>query len=194
MSSAVSTKILERVLASVGAPISPAEFLAVLGEVVDSTDTLTGPERDFLLEHGGVRPDAFDSASLAEARQRIAFAAETADQAATRDGYTTSEVAHLLGAATANVRRHLGKGDLYASGLRRDREHVFPRWQFHDGKPLPHLREVVAALPADMHPLDVATFMAAPREELGGRTVTQWLAGGGAAEAAIRLADDLARL
>jgi len=120
MGSVVSPKVLGQVLASAGSSLSPAEFLSILSDAVDSTDTLTQPERAFLRNHGGVEPDVFDSQRLAEARQRIAGEAAKADSDANRGGYTTTEVAELLGVATANVRRsapgascmHLGCGTI----------------------------------------------------------------------------------
>lgn len=84
--------MLGQVLAARGAAMGPEEFLAILAEAVDSTDTLTDSERDFLIHHGGVAPDAFDASRLAEARQRIALAAAKADAEAAH-GYTTREVA-----------------------------------------------------------------------------------------------------
>lgn len=184
--------MLGQVLAARGAAIGPEEFLAILAEAVDSTDTLTDSERDFLIHHGGVAPDAFDASRLAEARQRIALAAAKADAEAAH-GYTTREVAQVLGTAAANVRRGVARGELFVGGRRRNREHVFPAWQFNDGRALPHLREVVAALPDDMHPLDVQTFMTTPREALRDRTPVNWLAGGGSPEPVLKAAEDLNR-
>ncbi len=193
MTGAVSPHVLGRVLASAGSSLSPAEFMSILGDAVDSTDTMTESERTFLHGSGGVAPDALDPRRLAAARRRIAIEAEKADRDATRDGYTTGEVARLLDTAAANIRRSAIRGDLYSSGLRRGRERVFPAWQFPGGRPIPHLRDVLAALPGDLHPLDVATFMTTPRAALQGRAVADWLADGGGADPAIRLADDLAR-
>lgn len=194
MGSVVSPKVLGQVLASAGSSLSPAEFLSILSDAVDSTDTLTQPERAFLRNHGGVEPDVFDSQRLAEARQRIAGEAAKADSDANRGGYTTTEVAELLGVATANVRRSAARGELYASVLRHNREHVFADWQFSGGRPIPHLRDVLPALPTDMHPLDVAAFMTTPHDGLGGRTVAEWLTGGGSVDPVVQLADALARV
>ncbi len=190
---AVSTEVLGRVLTQRGVEISPDEFLSILAEAVDSTDTLTGAERDFLIQHGSVSPDAFDPTRLTQARQRIAQDAAKADAEAAQ-GHTTSEVAQMLGTAAANVRRGIARGDLFAAGTGRNREHVLPAWQFHHGRALPHLRDIITALPEDMHPLDVQTFMTTPRESLGERTPAEWLASGGAPEPVTRLADDLNRV
>src|SRR6202022_4447100 len=95
MSGAVSSKVLGQVLASAGSSLSPAEFLSILRDAVDSTDTLTESEQAFLRDHGGVSAEVFDPQRLTQARERIAVEAARADSDATRGGYTTSEVAQL---------------------------------------------------------------------------------------------------
>ncbi len=80
MSSVVSPKVLGQVRASAGSSSSPAEFLSILSDAVDSTDTLTDPERAFLGTHGGVASDVFEPQLLALARQRIAVEAAKADR------------------------------------------------------------------------------------------------------------------
>jgi hypothetical protein len=56
---------------------------------------------------------------------------------------TTADVADLLGVSQAAVRRQRQAGRLVA--VRRGREWFYPRWQFHDGAPLPRLPELVGA-------------------------------------------------
>lgn len=63
---------LDRVLADHHAPIDAAEFLQVLAEATDSTDTLTAAERAFLVEQGGVPSDSVDITSQAKALQQMA--------------------------------------------------------------------------------------------------------------------------
>lgn len=166
--------------------------MSILADVFDSTETLTEAERAFLIEEGGVSVDAFSHAFQAAARQRIVLQAAKADADAGR-GLTTREVAQLLGAATANVRRSAIRGDLFTSGHGRNREHVFPTWQFRDDRPLPGLREVMNALPPEVHPLDVETFMTTRREPLGDRNSVDWLSTGGDPAPVVRLAEDLGR-
>lgn len=102
-------------------------------------------------------------------------------------------MADLLGTATANVRRSVGQGDLYVAGQGRNREHLFPAWQFQAGRPLSHLREVITVLPGDLHPLDVEQFMTTGHEALGGRSPVDWFAGGGDPRPVVRLVDELGR-
>lgn len=185
-------RVLGQTLAERGVDLAPEEFLSILADVVDSTDALTESERSFLVERGGVSPDSVGQASQAEARQRIAWSTVRADAQAAR-GLTTGEVAHKLGRAPANVRRSAARGELFAAGRTRAHEHVFPAWQFPDDRPLPGLRSVTAALPPDLHPLDVETFMTTRREPLGDRSPVEWLGHDGDAAPVVRLAEDLGR-
>lgn len=182
---------LDHVLAAHRTAMTSEEFMAILTDATSSTDTLTAAERDFLTEHGGASIDAVDPARQSEAHQQIVLASVAGDAEAARDGYTTGEVAAKFGIKPANVRREVVGGGLYVAGRTRRREHVFPRWQFDENGPLPGLREVLAELPVDYHPLDVASFMTTPDETLGGRTPAAWLAGGGAVETVADLAGQL---
>jgi|SRR5690625_2621919 len=89
------------------------------------------------------------------------------------------------------------RGDLYVAGRSRGRgrgrgrEHSFPAWQFTDAGPLPELRAVLAAMPEDYHPLDVASVMTSPHESLGDRSPADWLAGGGDPSLVVALVDEL---
>lgn len=185
---------LSEALQKHGLDMDPAEFITVFEETVDaSTDTLTQAEATFLTEQGGVDPALLTPAQQAAAQARINVAAARANTAVTPRGLTTRDVATMVGTAPANVRRSTARGDLYTAGHGPNREHVFPAWQFDNGRPLNHLREVIAAFPADMHPLDVETVMTAPHEMLGGRSPAEWLATGGDPAPVTRLVGELAR-
>jgi len=190
--SVVSEEVLGRVLAQHGVGLDAREFLTILDETLDTTDTLTESERDFAVAHSGLPAEAFAPDGQRSARRRIAIAAAQADAASSR-GYTTSQVAKMLGIAPANVRRLIARRDLYPVGRSNNREHVFPAWQFTGGRTTPHLREVLDALPDDMHPLDVEGFMTTPQETLGDRSPMQWLSQEGPAGPVVELADELAR-
>jgi hypothetical protein len=58
---------------------------------------------------------------------------------------TTEDVARHLGVPARAVLRRRRAGELVA--VRRGREWFYPRWQFHDGAPLPRLSELIAAWP-----------------------------------------------
>ncbi|MBB2890042.1 hypothetical protein [Flexivirga oryzae] len=184
---------LDRVLADHRASMSPQEFMEILIEATESTDTMTAAERSFLVEHGGVPADAVDPAHQTVALVRNAADTAAAQRHAVEQGYTTGQVATKFGMKPANIRRDVSNGRLYVAGRARTGEHVFPRWQFTDDGPLPGLRDVLAALPADHHPLDVAAFMTTPQQSLNGRSPAAWLATGGAVHVVAELADELGR-
>lgn len=189
--SAVDVVRLGRELDSRGVHLAAEEFLNILADATASTETLTSAEQGFLVSQGGIPASSVEAGTAATARVSIAAAAAQADADAVRDGYTTSEVAELFGLKTANVRRDVASRSLFVAGRTRSREHVFPRWQFDGTGPLPGLREVLAALPNDYHPLDVASFMTTAHDELGGRTPAEWLSGGGTPSVVAGLADEL---
>ncbi|MEZ5098104.1 MAG: hypothetical protein R2731_19730 [Nocardioides sp.] len=167
-----------------------ATFRLILRAAVDSSASLTATEAAFLADHAGVAP----APDEIEARVRVAVETARADELAAEAGYSTSELAELMGTAPANVRRHVARGDLRPAGRTPAGEHVFARWQVSDGALLPHLREVYAELPDDLHPLDVATFMTDPAEALRGRSPAAWLASGGPVEPVLALAGEWARV
>ncbi len=131
------------------------------------------------------RPGALRSATTAIVARSTAFLAT---------GRTVDEVAAVLGVDASRVRHRMADGALY--GIRIGRRRVLPTWQFDQDRPLPGLREVLASLPASLHPLEVAGFMTTPQPELevGGQPASpqQWLAGGGSPQAVAELAGGLA--
>lgn len=169
--------------------MDPDEFFGVLHDAVGApAATLTAGEREFLTR-AGVEPEALDPENLRKARLELALLAEQSEAGAS-EGLTTREVAELLNIQPANVRRLLAARGLYASARAGRGEHVFPMWQFVGNKAVPHLREVLDALPGDMHPLDVESFMTEAREPLGGRSPVDWLATGGQPEPVVALAEE----
>ena len=160
---------LDRALARHGAEMDADEFLAILAEATDSTDTLTADEQALLIDSGGMSPEAVAPDAQSRARRQIVVRSARADADAARDGFTTSEVAQRFDIAPSNIRREVARRGLYVAGRTRRREHVFPRWQFTPDGSLPGLRAVLAVIPEDFHPLDVAAFMATPSEMLGDR-------------------------
>ena len=77
---------------------------------------------------------------------------------------TTAEVAGALKVDPSRVRQRLRERSLY--GLDYEGEKRLPRFQFHGRRVLPGLREVLAALPVQLNPLDVAQWFLAPNEDL----------------------------
>jgi excisionase family DNA binding protein len=99
------------------------------------------------------------------------------------DDLTTRQAAGRLHVTPATVRRRIRARRLYAyrlgSGLR------LPVWQFINGGVLPHLPEVLAAFPADTHPMTLHGFMTTPSDELDNLAAVDWLAQGRSIEAVL---------
>lgn len=177
------------------ASISTKEFLDILVEASGASEPLTESEQAFLVEHAGVTRDQLTVDAGTLTRLRVVQMQAVADHEVHTKSLKTSEVAALLGQEPSNVRRSLGAGRLYSVGsASHGRERLFPQWQFTpDGRVLPGLREVLAALPEDYHPLDVEHFMVAENETLRDRTPASWLAGGGEVTTVVEIAAMLRR-
>jgi hypothetical protein len=78
--------------------------------------------------------------------------------------YTTSEASKHLKVDVSRVRQRLREGTLF--GIEYNGERRLPRFQFERRQVLPGLREVMAALPVGMNPLDVAQWFLAPNPDL----------------------------
>jgi len=77
---------------------------------------------------------------------------------------------------------------------RTDGQVGYPAWQFEAGKPLPGLRDVLAAFPRDFHPLDIERVMTTPDEELDGQSPREWLVAGASPARVLAFVDDLGYL
>ena len=77
---------------------------------------------------------------------------------------TTSEAAELLKVDVSRIRQRLRERSLY--GIEYDGERRLPRFQFERQQVLPGLREVMAALPEALNPLDVAEWFLSPNPDL----------------------------
>lgn len=131
---------------------------------------------------------ADDPAGDPVARSAARFAALLADSS------DVSEVAAQLAVTPARIRQRASERSLYA--LREADELRFPRWQFDiNGQPIRGLARVVAALPADLHPVASWRFLTEPIADLevDGVPVSPltWLESGGGPEPAARIARDL---
>jgi hypothetical protein len=104
--------------------------------------------------------------------------------------YTTSEASKHLKVDVSRVRQRLREGTLF--GIEYDGERRLPRFQFERRQVLPGLREVMAALPVGLSPLDVAQWFLAPNRDLevGEENVSprEWLLRGKPVKAVVALA------
>lgn len=115
--------------------------------------------------------------------------------AALRDASLEGEatVAARLSVDRSRIVEHVSERRLYAFSI--DSVRWFPRWQFHQGSPLPNLHSVLRALDPDLHPLTVTHWFTTPDAELNasGEPVSPrlWLITGGKTERVVRLATQL---
>lgn len=111
----------------------------------------------------------------------------------TRESLSVEQAATLLTLDPSRVRHRVRDRALYAfkigGGLR------LPTWQFHRAGSIPGLRTLLAALPTDLHPLEVAGFMttadgglAVDDEPISPR---EWLVSGGDVLLAVELIEHL---
>jgi hypothetical protein len=104
--------------------------------------------------------------------------------------YTTSEAAKYLKVDVSRIRQRLRERTLV--GIEYDGERRLPRFQFERRQVLPGLREVIAALPEGLNPLDVAQWFLAQNADLevgqGSVSPRAWLLQGRAVPAVVALA------
>lgn len=164
--------------------ISEPEFVAGLDRMVTRASEpgvapLSAQDEAFLDAYAAARPASPQDVERSRAR--------SAQRATALLGTSVSvrEVAERLGVAASTIRHRIRDRALYAlpsTGERGSRR--LPRWQFdEDLHPLPGLREVLAALPVDMHPLQVVAFFATAQPELTVEdqdlSPREWLSQGG---------------
>jgi hypothetical protein len=108
---------------------------------------------------------------------------------------STAKTAALLGVDVSRVRQRIRERSLFA--VEYEAEWRLPRFQFERGKVLPGLAHVLGALPAEMNPLDVATWFLNPNVDLEGESdgisisPRTWLLRGGAPSVVAKLARHL---
>jgi hypothetical protein len=78
--------------------------------------------------------------------------------------YSTSQAARYLKVDASRVRQRLRENSLF--GIDYDGEKRLPRFQFERAQVIPGLREVLAALPEGLNPLDVAEWFLSPNPDL----------------------------
>jgi hypothetical protein len=108
---------------------------------------------------------------------------------------TAAAAAKMLRVDVSRVRQRLRESSLY--GIEYDGEWRLPRFQFVGRRVIPGLAQVLAALPEDLNPLEVAEWFLAPNPDLEARTGDEphsprnWLVHGLAPERPAELASDL---
>lgn len=106
--------------------------------------------------------------------------------------YSTSQAARYLKVDASRVRQRLRENSLF--GIDYDGEKRLPRFQFERAQVVPGLREVLAALPERLNPLDVAEWFLSPNPDLEMDTQTEplspreWLLKGQSVDAVVAIA------
>ena len=155
-----------------------------------SASRLTEAEQSLLQEHGGIEAPIGDDVSVRKATLQSS-SSNLAEQI--RESLSVEQAAKLLMVDGSRVRHRVRDRALYAfkigGGLR------LPTWQFHRHDSLPGLRAVLAALPADLHPLEVAGFMSTASASLivedEPTSPREWLLGGGDVRVVVELLEHL---
>lgn len=158
-----------------------------------SGDDRTALERQFLIEHGGLTAADLTPEAMAETNAAVERAITSAAAQVQATALTLSEVSTLIGKSRAVILQVVAAGDMYSVPSESPSvETLFPRWQFRDRSVVPHLKEVLAALPAGDHPLDIEQFMTQGNPDyLGGRPPVLWLIEGRELRPVLRYVDDL---
>lgn len=151
---------------------------------------LTKADQAFWDRHSGIPGDP----ALSSPARASAVAAATVHEAASLGSDT---VALRLNLQPSTVRRYVQDRKLYS--FKANGRVLFPAWQFTGTRrPLPHLAEVLAALPPGSHPQTVQGFFTTPQPDLrrAGEAVTavEWLASGGEPGQVVALAGSVGRL
>ena len=106
--------------------------------------------------------------------------------------YSTSQAAKYLKVDASRVRQRLREHSLF--GIDYDGEKRLPRFQFERQHVIPGIREVLAALPKELSPLDVAEWFLSPNPDLEADaqemplSPREWLLKGHAVDVVVKLA------
>ena len=184
---------LSEVLAPFG--VGEQEFIDELSRDLraapdSSASRLPEAEESLLHTHGGIVAPVADDLSVRKTTLRSS-ASNLAEQ--TRESLSVDQAANLLMVDGSRVRHRVRDRALYAFNIGGALR--LPTWQFQRHGSIPGLRTLVAALPAGLHPLEVAGFMTIPDADL---TIDDepisprdWLLGGGEVGVIVELIEHL---
>lgn len=182
---------LQDVLAGAGTSLSVGDLAAGLRALLDNGFTragvpMTAAEHAYLREHSGLPAEG--------GPQRAQTAVDAGGEAVAHlvaSSLSAAELALSAGVDGSTVRHWVRRGEVVSVPGARGRR--FPLFQLgQDRRPLPGLREVLAALPDGLHPLSVERFLTTPDTDLvvDDEQVSprQWLLQGGAVADAVAVA------
>jgi hypothetical protein len=149
--------------------------------------TLSAGELD-ALKAVGLTPAPFEEGSARDPLTRSI----TDYMALLETSYSTSQAASYLKVDASRIRQRLREHSLF--GIDYDGEKRLPRFQFERAKVVPGMREVLAALPEGLNPVDVAEWFLSPNPDLEidaqemPLSPREWLLKGQSVEAVVKLA------
>jgi hypothetical protein len=200
---AVAARTIERPPGRTAGPAQTADALArelaamsaILAELPESAGAPGAFTEDELavLREAGVDPSAVTPGVSQDpvARSIAAFARLIAESLSVED------TAKRLGVQPSRIRQRLGGQPPTLYGFKLGGSWRVPRIQFRGRATLPGLEPVVAALPRDLHPLEVFGWFTRPQADLETETDAaplsprDWLLGGRSPEAVTTLAREL---
>lgn len=170
----VGWNVLERHFDGLSADEVDAELTAIpsLG-----TTPVSESARGYLVEHGG--PDlGGETGTPNDIHRRRALTAARTLSETVRSALTIDQASKALGISKSRVSHRLADGTLWAFTVQGRR--YLPRWQFtSDGRTVPGLPVITAAIPTNLHPLALDSFMTTPRPDFDRRSPFEWLISGG---------------
>ncbi len=148
----------------------------------------TSEEAD-VLKRGGLTLEVYEGKDSAATRTAERYAAMMAL------ALTEDEVRKLLGVRPSRVRQRIADRSLYAISVGKERR--FPQMQFYEADLVPGIGKVLQALPEDLHPVEVESWLTSPSPDLlaseDGEALSprEWLISGGTASSLLPMARDL---
>lgn len=132
---------------------------------------------EYLAEHGGPDLDR-EPGEPGTMRQRRALRAARTLSETLGSALTLDEAAEKLGISRSRISHRLSDGSVWAITVSNQRH--LPKWQFTpEGRTIPGLQKIVPAIPQNLHPLAIESFMSTPRPDFDDRSPVEWLASGG---------------
>jgi hypothetical protein len=187
---------LRAVLREVGIDASPSEFLGLVRDAAEQLRTV--PALDPRKQLSSAEAEALERGgfSLAVPRRHqggLAPGTVAAYVAMMDDALSVGEAAKRLHVDQSRVRQLLANRSLY--GVKAKGEWRLPRFQFAARGTVPGIQEVLRAVPGDLHPVEVLTWLGNPDPdlEIGDQALSplDWLRSGGDPERASEVARDL---
>jgi excisionase family DNA binding protein len=187
---------LETALSELGIDASPSEFLRMVRDAADSLRTVRAldPGEELstteaeVLQRGG-----FDLGHPRPGEGGPPPGTVAAYVAMMDHAMSVGDAARRLHVDQSRIRQLLSNGSLY--GVKVRGEWRLPRFQFTPRGVVPGIQEVLRALPRDLHPVEVLTWLGNPDPdlEMGERALSplDWLRSGGDPERASEVAKDL---